>query len=172
MALNQTTFRSTLASIFSISQDYIIPKQGNWFNPQDIAVSYNKPDTWVAYKIDYGNPRVMPMLLPTDALNTAMASVSWYVGGAEIRFVGKRAEELAQSVTHWLHRTDVKDAFRLIDAELMADDGKYHVDSYYQDGLNTILAFRVSVKIGYSSIITTSQERWLPEGHTGLFITA
>ena len=158
MALTQTTLRSILAQVLSIDSKYIIPKQGNWFNPQDTPVATDKPDTWIAYNIDMGVPRNLPMLMETTT--GSLASVVWNLGSAEIQFVGKRAEELAQTLPHWIHRRDVKDAFAAIGAELMADDTAYKVHTYYQDGLNTQLAFRVTLKIMHSTVIETAQTHW------------
>lgn len=160
MALSQTSLRTILAQILSIDAKYIVPKQGNWFNPQDTPVATDKPDTWLAYNIDEGVPRNLPMLLETTD-ETKMASVVWMIGKVELQFVGKRAEEIAQTVPHWIHRRDVKDAFASIGAELMADDAYYRVHTYYQDGLNTQLAFGVSLKVLHSTVIETTQAHWV-----------
>jgi hypothetical protein len=161
MALDQTSFRTILAAILLIDPKYIVPKQGNWFNPQDIELGENKPDTWVAFKIRKGEPVNMPMLQPVTDHPDRLASVSWYISFCDIQFNGKRAELLAQSVAHWIHRADVKAQLRTIDAEMMASDTSYKVDSYYQDGLNTNLAFRVTIKVFHTSAIETNQTRWL-----------
>jgi hypothetical protein len=171
MALDQTTFRSILVQVLSIDEEFIVPKQGNWFNPQDIQKSPNKPDVWVAFKIGQAKGVNVPMLMFTDDTKTSMSSVSWYISKCDIQFLGKRAEELAQSVAHWVHRSDVKNAFRANNAEFMACEAGYRVDSYYQDGLNTNLAYRVTIKVLHSSAIETTQERWLTEIPTGgLFV--
>ena len=163
MALNQTTLRSILAQILSVDVKYIVPKQGNWFNPQDTAIATDKPDTWIAYNIDKGTPRNISMLLTSEATLTEdayTASVTWYISKVELQFVGKRAEDIARTVPHWLNREDVKNAFRAIDSELMADDGSYKVVAYSQDGLNNQLSFQVVIMVLNSDVIKTSQEPW------------
>jgi hypothetical protein len=169
MALTQTTLRSTLAQILSINPKYIVPKQGSWFNPQDVAIGADKPDTWVAFNIDIGQPRNIPMLMETDTIPVTLSAVTWYVGSVEIQFVGTRAEELAQTVPQWLIRSDVKTAFGAIDAELMADNTAYKVATYYQDGLNTQLAFRVTIKVFHSSAIPTAQVPWTGTDPVAIF---
>lgn len=162
MALDQTKLRLILASVLSLDPSRIVPKQGNWFNPQDVAVGKNqKPDTWCAFLIGRGIPINVPMLMSTDDEHTSMSSVQWFKGYIELNFIGTQSEEMAQSVPHWIHREDVKTAFRAIDAELMADDAVYKTDTYYQEGLNNTLVRRVSIKVLYSSWIKTDQVRWV-----------
>jgi hypothetical protein len=160
MALDQISFRSTLASILSIDPQFIIPKQGNWFNPQDTLIGSAKPDTWVAFKVDRGKPVVVPFLQDGDTEGPSQNSITWYKGFAEIQFMGVRGEDIAQSVSHWPHRADVKAAFAAIDAELMMTDLSYKTYSYYQDGLNTSLAYRVTLNILHANVIETAQELW------------
>lgn len=168
MALDQVSFRSTLAAILSIDPEFIIPKQGNWFNPQDILMGAKKPDTWVAFKVNRGKPVVVPFLQTLD--DDSQASITWLKGWAEIQFMGIRGEDLAQNVAHWPHRSDVKDAFRSIDAELMNTDLSYKTYSYYQDGLNSVLAYRVTINILHANYVVTAQDSWLATvPGTGMF---
>ena len=48
MELNQTTLRGILAAILSVDQKYVVPKQGNWFNPQEANANI---ENWCAYQI-------------------------------------------------------------------------------------------------------------------------
>jgi hypothetical protein len=168
MALDQISFRSTLVSILSIDPKFIIPKQGNWFNPQDTLLEGDKPDTWVAFKVNRGKPIVVPFLQESDA--NIQTSITWFKGWAELQFMGIRGEDIAQSVPHWPHRADVKLAFGAINAELMTTDLSYKTYSYYQDGLNSVLAYRVTLNILHSSCIETAQEPWMTTvPGTGMF---
>jgi hypothetical protein len=160
MALDQQAFRSILAKITSISSEFIVPKQGNWFNPQDILVDGKKPDTWIAFKVRQGKPITLPMTQPMDETGDKWASVTWFKGQAEVQFLGVHGEAYAQNVPHWVHRDDVKAAFRDIGAELMASETGYKSDSYYQDGLNTVLAYRVTLNILHSNVVELNKERW------------
>ena len=57
MQLNQTTLRGILAQIFSVNEKYVVPKQGNWWNPQENA---NNIQNWIAYRIKENRPRTTP----------------------------------------------------------------------------------------------------------------
>jgi hypothetical protein len=161
-----------LAQILSVDPKFIVPKQGNWFNPQDTPIAADKPDTWIAYSIDKGTPINIPMMVTVESTSTVAsytASVTWYISKVEIQLVGKRAEDLARTMSHWLNRQDVKDAFNAIDCELMADNGSYKVVTYYQDGLNTQLGFQVVLMVLNSDVIKSSQEPWTASDPVAFF---
>lgn len=150
MALSQSTLRSTLATIFSVDPKYIVPKQGNWFNPQDMLPSAERPLTWIAFRISRAKPAMIPVLIEdTDGKR----SVNFIVSSVDLQIVGTRAEELSASTAHWLRRQDVLNAFELIDASLMAENFSYYVLDFYQDGGNNILSYNVSFRVIWESVI-------------------
>ena len=57
MELNQTTLRGILAQILSVDPKYVVPKQGNWWNPQD---KLQNIENWCAYQIKSNKPRTSP----------------------------------------------------------------------------------------------------------------
>ena len=150
MALSQTTLRTTLATILSVDPKYIVPKQGNWFNPQDMLPTEEKPLTWVAYRISRAKPRIIPVLVEDE---DGKRSFTFIVSKVDLQIVGTRAEALAESVAHWMRRQDVRDAFELIDASLMAQDFTTSVLDFYQDGANNILSYNVSFYVVWESVI-------------------
>ena len=166
MALTQSTLRSTLAAIFSVDEKYIVPKQGNWFNPQDMLATPDKPSTWVAFRIDKGSPRTMPFL----AMSTKMVeeveahieeSVTVYISTVTLQIVGTLAETLAQSVAHWMNRTDVSEAFDLIDASIIASTYDYTVLDFYQDGANNVLSYNVKFRVQWTSVVQSTADTLL-----------
>lgn len=150
MALSQSTLRSTLATILSVDPKYIVPKQGNWFNPQDMLPSEERPLTWIAYRISNAKPRMIPVLIEdTDGKR----SINFIVSKVDLQIVGTRAEELSISTVHWLKRQDVITAFEAIGASLMAEDFSYYVLDFYQDGGNNILSYNVSFRVIWESVL-------------------
>jgi hypothetical protein len=170
MAVTQTTLRSTLALILSVDAAYIVPKQGNWFNPQD-AVKTSKPDTWIAYYIHVAKPRAIPFLMASEAIEDTNVSIVPVRCKLYLQFVGYRAEELAQSIQHWPRRSDVHEYLADIGATLMMSDLGYEVSTYYQDGLSSTLSFNVAIDLMFENTLDTTQEIWLAPGSTGLFIS-
>ena len=153
MVLNQSLLRGILARILSVDQSYIVPKQGNWYNPQD----RDQLSTFIAYVLRSSDSIVMPYYF-NGALNPT--SVALKKGVLELQFVGNSAEELADSVSHWIHRKDVQAEFKAVNAQLMATDfGNYQVSNFSQAGLNTVLAFNVSCPLQWISTIEANQDR-------------
>ena len=61
MELNQTTLRGILAAVLSVDPKYVVPKQGNWWNPQDGQRNIE----WCAYQINDATdpaPHLFPFL--------------------------------------------------------------------------------------------------------------
>ena len=161
MSLNHTTLASGLATIFGVPDQYIVLKQGTWFNPQDYFsnVGSGKPNTWVAYRIKNAKPRNLPFQVndSNDALN--MYDVVFYTSDVDLQFVGETSQQLAESVSHWLDRSDVQSTFNDMDAQLMGIEGGYTVTDFYQGGAeytnrsNTILSYNTRIRIEWASAI-------------------
>jgi hypothetical protein len=163
--MTQDELRTILVNIFSSDpvndpQRYIIvPKQGNWWNPQDRIASPGKPSTWIAFLLRNAQPRVLPYYQP-DYENVGFNSpISTVInrGKIELQFVGDEAESLAQSVQHWLNRFDVQTYFYDANAQLMADDlGRYEVSNFGQYGENSVLAYNTEVMIEFANNVQTN----------------
>lgn len=155
MELNQTTLRGILAQILSVDQKYIVPKQGNWFNPQEANANI---ENWVAYQIRRNRPRTTPFYETGTNLNQKVNSVAVQkIAEIDLQFVGPRSEELANSVAMWPLRSDVKAQFQTVQGAIM--NGEYDAVSsnFMQDGNNTVLAWNVSFKVLWYSILDTNQ---------------
>ena len=155
MDLNQTTLRGILATILSADPEYIVPKQGNWWNPQEAAAV--RPHTWCAYQIRSNRPVTVPWFSPgkqnQTAANRALVN---RIAIIDLQFVGPQAEDLADSVAFWPAREDVAAALAGVQGSMMNTDMEPRSSVFYQDGGNTVLAWNTQIKV-----------HWIQEMYTG-----
>lgn len=151
MELNQKSIRGILAQILSVDEKYIIPKQGNFFNPQELE---SNPSTWCAYRIQSNKSVTSPYYQEVDGVNTALCQK---IAVIELQFVGTMSEEIAQSVSFWSMREDVKKAFASVQGSLMYTPVEAISSIFSQDGNNTILAWNTTIQILWISEIKTGQ---------------
>ena len=151
MELNQSTLRGILAQILSVDEKYIVPKQGNWWNPQTQAES---PDTWCAYLIRSNKPRTAPFYYKDNNTNYV---VTEKIATIDLQFVGTQSEEVAQSIAMWPLRDDVAVALQSIQGSLLPDDMDARSLTFYQDGANTVLSWNVTIRILWYSVLRTDQ---------------
>lgn len=155
MELNQTTLRGILAQILSVDPKYIVPKQGNWFNPQEANANI---ENWVAYQIRRNRPRTTPFYEVGTNLNQKVNSVAVQkIAEIDLQFVGPRSEELANSVAMWPLRSDVKAQFQTVQGAIMNGEFDAVSSNFMQDGNNTVLAWNVSFRVLWYSILDTNQ---------------
>ena len=155
MELNQTTLRGILAQILSVNPKYVVPKQGNWWNPQ--AKDANIAN-WCAYQIRRNRPRTTPFYEVGTTNNQKVNSVAVQkIAEIDLQFVGPKSEELANSVSMWPLRSDVKAQFQTVQGAIM--NGEYDAVSsnFYQEGGNTVLAWNVSFRVLWYSLKDTNQ---------------
>ena len=153
MQLNQTTLRGILATILSVNQKYVVPKQGNWWNPQ--AADANIAN-WCAYKIKSNQPRATPFYRELSAGVNSVCSLKLAI--IELQFVGPDSEQLAQSVALWPLRGDVQAQLRTVHGSILQEDLTAFSSDFYQDGSNTVVAWNVpGLKILWYDILDTSQ---------------
>jgi len=147
--LDSTVLRTVLSEIFFATEDraealqYIVPKQGNWYNPQD--TESGKVATWIAYSISH-RESVIKARSVQDEENADYNLVSELVE-IDLQFVGTEAERLASSVMHWPRRSDVAAAFEVVSGQVRED--KIHVTSswFKQEGMNTTYAYNVKIRV-------------------------
>lgn len=151
--LNQSTLRGILAQILSVDAKYVVPKQGNWFNPQEYA---EKPSDWCAYRIKSNRPRTAPFYNETETKNRVCVEK---IADIELQFVGPNSETIAQNVATWPLRSDVKDKFQTVQGAILYDDLSAFSTSFYQDGTNNVMAWNVNIRVVWVSILETSQQR-------------
>lgn len=169
--INQSVIRSDLATIFGVDEKYIVPKQGNWWNPQDVFSS----GTWVAFLIREPRPLAWAYdqqgAAPVGGIGSQISTVL-VKSTIELQIVGKDAEILAYSIQHWLNRPNVVDLFDSQQAQLCADDlGRFTVSNFYQDGLNGVLAYNSSFTLQWANMFEVSETQLLTSTITGNLIT-
>lgn len=151
MDLNQTTLRGILAQILSVDKKYIVPKQGNWWNPQENQGNINN---WCAYLIKDGKGRTVPFYHSENGQNYA---TQLKITTIDLQFVGPNSEDIANSVSFWYLREDVKEQFEQIRGSILPSDAIARSSVFYQDGGNTVLAWNTQIKIKWFQLIDTQQ---------------
>lgn len=160
MQLNQTTLRGILAGILSVNEKYIVPKQGNWWNPQAPGANIAN---WCAYRIKSNKPRTAPFYVETTkSTQGALPENSVCVlkiASVELQFVGPDSEQLAQSVAMWPLRGDVRAQLKTVNGSIMYEDFTAIPSDFYQEGNNTVLAWNVpDIKILWYDVLSTNQQ--------------
>lgn len=154
MQLNQMSLRGILAAVLSVDEKYVVPKQGNWWNPQEVN---NDVETWCAYRIKSNTARTAPMY--QELKNGINSVVVLKLAIIELQFVGVLAEQLAQSVAFWNMRADVKAEFEKVGGAVLYSDKNAISSDFYQDGNNDVVAWNVpELKILWYDKIDTTQK--------------
>lgn len=151
MDLNQTTLRGILARILSVDEKYIVPKQGNWWNPQENVGNINN---WCAYVIRESKGRTVPFYHAENGQNYA---TQLKITTIDLQFVGPDSEEIANSVSFWSIREDVKAQFEQVQGSILPSDAIARSNNFYQDGANTVLSWNTQIKIKWFQLINTQQ---------------
>lgn len=155
MELNQTALRGILARVLSVDPKYIVPKQGNWWNPQDANANIAN---WCAYAIRRSTPRTVPLYheetVNGQAVNMAATE---RIATIDLQFVGPDSETLANSVAFWPLRSDVADEFRAVRGAVMNDGLEADSSPFWQEGDNAVTAWNVTIKVLYWQTINTAQ---------------
>ena len=153
MVLNQTNLRGILAQILSVNTKYIVPKQGNWWNPQE---EVNSPHTWCAYLIRSNRPRTAPFYVSINNQNLLAVEK---IATIDLQFVGEKSEDIAQSVAMWTNRSDVQEALAQVHGAIMYNDMEAKSSPFYQDGNNTVMAWNVTIRVLWYDVPETTQGR-------------
>lgn len=161
MELNQTTLRGILAAILSVNEKYVVPKQGNWFNPQEANANI---ENWCAYQIRQNRPRTLPFY---DVGTQRQGQVETKVNGGavlkiadiDLQFVGPKSEELANSVAFWPLRSDVQAQFKTVQGAILNDEYDAVSSFFMQEGNNTVMAWNTTIRVKWYSLLDTNQGR-------------
>ncbi|MBP5792059.1 MAG: hypothetical protein J6W46_00245 [Spirochaetaceae bacterium] len=155
MELNQTTLRGILAAVLSVDPKYVVPKQGNWWNPQDKEANIAN---WCAYQIKRNRPRTAPFYNEGNNDGQPVNGVAVLkIAEIDLQFVGPQSEDLANSVAMWPFRSDVKTQFQTVHGAIMTDEYDAISSHFHQDGANTVMAWNVTIQVLWYSILETSQ---------------
>jgi hypothetical protein len=155
--MTQSLMKSDLATIFGVNTKCIVPKQGNWYNPQDKTNS----GTWIAFIIREPRPRAWAYDQQGDAPVAGVGSqisTVLVISKVELQIVGPDAEMIAYSVQHWLNRPNVVALFDGQQAQLCADGlGQIVVTNFDQDGRNGVLAYNVSFNLQWANMFKVQE---------------
>ena len=159
MELNQTTLRGILAAVLSVDEKYIVPKQGNWWNPQQPGANV---ENWCAYQIRRNRPRTVPFYEEgSNTVNNTTTPVNSVtvlkIADIDLQFVGPQSEELANSVAMWPLRSDVKTQFEKVHGSILNDEFDAISSPFYQEGANTVMAWNVTIRVLWYSLLDTNQ---------------
>lgn len=152
MELNQTNLRGILARITSVDPKYIVPKEGRWWNPQDLRTG--RPNTWCAYVIRRTTPITTPFYHSDDGVtqNAAIEEISTI----DLQFVGPQAEAIANTVCFWPMRNDVKEAFKEVRGAILPGRLDAISAQFWQDGANNILSWNVTIRVLWFHFLATT----------------
>ena len=159
--LTMDTLGDMLTHILKVDPKYIVPRQGNWWNPQSRTADGSKPATWCAYRIEDDPALIMPYFegdTDDSSGEPETVSVAQSVARIALQFVGPDGEIVADSVKHWPKRSDVDAQLARVSGSLFSDIVKTPID-FAQEGANTIIAWTVRLRIRWASILATPQQK-------------
>jgi hypothetical protein len=157
MDLTLDTLRGMLVAIFGVDEKYVVPRQGDWFNPQDMLPTAEKPMTWLAFDIEDDTPIDLAHFQGDPASGAGNDSVQHRTARITLQFVGTRGHTMALTVGHWIHNQKVRDQLALVEGQLYGDSGSVRTSDFYQDGENTVKAYNVTVRVAWTSRVATGQ---------------
>lgn len=149
--INMTNLRDVLSLIFfgSTSEEYkqyIVPLQGNWYNPGQ----GQKLDNWIGYVINS---------LRTDVsiVNRGDDGRRYYRNcqtEIHLSFIGEKAEEMAYSVLYWLARADVQSIFdKKYKGVMNNKELEIYSSLYTQEGLNSTLCWNIDFSLQHNLML-------------------
>lgn len=163
--LTNALTQSMIANILDFDPHYVVPKQGNWWNPQDSAAllqavlpDSQRPQTWCAFTFEGG----VPIDSPHYVQDSATPPQNWMVQHKKdtlvLQFVGTDAKRLADTVGFWVIREDVQAQFSLVDGKICGSSGAVTSVDFLQEGNNSVKAYTARLDVIYAVEIETGQD--------------
>ena len=125
-------------------EKFVIPRKGNFVNPQQISDT----DTYAIYYIEKKRKRLVNSsdteYKEDNAVTTHYATIKSTV---RIQFIGKHAEEWADSLLFWDERTDVQALLLQYDSQLLLGERDIITVPFQQDGYNGEMSYLASFSI-------------------------
>ncbi len=142
--LRMSSLRESLNNIlFSGKKDmlkYIVPLQGNWYNP---TTGFDSKNTWVGYCIDNIAYSSAAINRGTEIIRQAKAQI-------HLTFIGNNAEDMANDTVFWPYRADVVKEFERYDGVLNNKDFRVFTSLYMQEGLANTLCYNINLVVSYN----------------------
>lgn len=123
---------------------FVIPRKGNFVNPQQVSLT----DTYAIYYIEKKQKRLVNSsdteYKKENAVTTHYATIKSTV---RIQFIGKHAEEWADSLLFWDERSDVQAQLLEYDSQLLLGQRDIITVPFQQDGYNGEMSYLASFSI-------------------------
>jgi hypothetical protein len=165
IVLNETTLAGMFAAILNLPQAYVVPKQGNWWNPQDSAAllmavlpGSQRPQTWCAFALEDETPLDIAHYVQDGATPPNNWSVQHKIANLVLQFVGTNAMALASSIGQWTNNALAQAQFALVDGRVCASSGRVRATDFLQEGENTVKSYNVALRVIYAGEIPTGQD--------------
>lgn len=150
--LDSESLRSVLKEIFGIDDKHLVPISTNWFVPT--VDSEDKKGSWIGYRIQSKKPYVRAY--QTGKVIQKPIKVSF-----RLSFVGPEAERLADQVLLWEDRTDVRQAFEKVKAQINYEDRTSFTYPIRNGGFNDSLCWIVDLSAQTFYEVDTKQTPWI-----------
>lgn len=150
--LDSESLRSVLKEIFGIDDKYLVPISTNWFVPT--VDPEDKKGSWIGYRIQSKKPYVRAY--QAGKVIQKPIKVSF-----RLSFVGPEAERLADQVLLWEDRTDVRQAFEKVKAQVNYDDRASFTYPVRNGGFNDSLCWIVDLSAQTFYEVDTKQTPWI-----------
>ena len=125
-------------------KQFVIPRKGNFVNPQQITDT----NTYAIYYIEKKKKRLVnnsdTEYKKENAVTTHYAIIKSTV---RIQFIGKHAEEWADSLLFWDERSDVQSRLLEYDSQLLLGERDIITVPFQQDGYNGEMSYLASFSI-------------------------
>ena len=125
-------------------KQFVIPRKGNFVNPQQISDT----NTYAIYYIERKKKRLVnnsdTEYKEKNGVTTHYATIKSTV---RIQFIGKHAEEWADSLLFWDERVDVQNLFLEYDSQLLLGERDIITVPFQQDGFNGEMSYLASFSV-------------------------
>ena len=125
-------------------KQFVIPRKGNFVNPQQISDT----NTYAIYYIERKRKRTVnnsdTEYKTENAVTTHYATIKSTV---RIQFIGKHAEDWADSLLFWDERIDVQELLREYDSQLLLGERDIITVPFQQDGFNGEMSYLASFSV-------------------------
>ena len=159
--LTQSFMQTFLQTAFGLSDtSTVVPRQGNWYNPQALVASGSKPNTWCAYLVKKTRPRALPYYELADDGISNQSTVP-VISDIDVQLVGSEAEVSAMSMMHWLNRADLTALLTANGMQLVGHPADIIVSPFMQDGMNNVLAYNGVFSIQWDNYVTSTASKLL-----------
>ena len=149
--INMKNLREVLCTIFfgddsEAYKKYVVPLQGNWYNPSQA----HHVDNWIGYVIDTCRSNVAIVNRVDDGRRYYRECQT----SIHLAFIGKNAEEMAQSVMFWLARADVQAIFdKKYKGVINNKESEVYSSLYQQEGLNSAICWNIDFSLQHNMML-------------------